>query len=84
MENYKDLKHIFTGSEITVGHLKLELEDTGIPCHVQNDYDDGISAVRGSMGSPYAIDVYVRPDDEIKALKIVETFNKNLEDLNTK
>lgn len=84
MDNYKDLKHIFTGSEITVGHLKLELEDSGIPCHVQNDYDDGISAVRGSMGSPFAVDVYVRLEDEKKALDIVDKLNMNLEDLTDK
>ncbi len=78
MNRYKDLALIFTGSEISVGHLKSELVDAGIPCHVQNDFGDGMTAGRGNPGPPYAIDVYVRKQDVDKATEIVKQLKSNL------
>jgi len=75
MKEDDQLVRIYTGSELTVNLLKVELEKTGISSIVQNDFNSGISA-GFSGGLPSSIDLFIREIDLKKAGPIVRTFAK--------
>ena len=69
---------IFHGSQITIQHIKLVLEEAGIPSIIR---DDGESAVRGGFGSTLTHDVklFVDKKDVLKAKHIVSSTIEKLE-----
>jgi hypothetical protein len=79
MENENDLIRIYTGTEVSVIHLKEELEENGISVMMQNDFQSGISA--GFVGGvPSAIDLYILEKDLKKAEPIINDFIQNIHD----
>jgi len=79
MQNGNDLIRVYTGTEVSVIHLKEELEEGGIDVLLQNDFQSGISA--GFVGGvPSAIDVYIKESDMEKAEPIIADFIKNIQD----
>jgi len=79
MKNREDLIRVYTGSEISVIHLKEELEECGIDVLTQNDFQSGISA--GFVGGvPSSIDIYIKKTDLERAEPIIEDFKKNIHD----
>ena len=76
MKGKNDLILVFAGTEISVIHLKGELDGNGIAAMVKNDFQSGISA--GFMGGmPSAIDLYIRQSDLNLAKPIINEFNKS-------
>jgi hypothetical protein len=74
-----DLIRVYTGTEVSVIHLKEELEEGGIPVLFQNDFQSGIGA--GFVGGvPSAIDVFINESDLKKAEPILKDFIKNIHD----
>ncbi|HNW52142.1 MAG TPA: DUF2007 domain-containing protein [Prolixibacteraceae bacterium] len=79
MKNGDNLVRVYTGNEVSVIHLKEELEEEGISVMFQNDFQSGISA--GFVGGvPTAIDVYIRQGDMAKAEPILADFIKKVGD----
>lgn len=76
MKKENDLIKAFTGSEIAVNLLRAELEETGIPSMVKNDFQSGVSAGFAS-GIPSAIDLYINESDLKEAEPIVKEFLRN-------
>jgi hypothetical protein len=79
MKNREDLIRIYTGTEISVIHLKEELEECGIDVLLQNDFQSGMSADFVG-GIPSSIDIYIKKTDLGKAEPIIEDFKKNIND----
>jgi hypothetical protein len=79
MKNGDDLIRVYTGTEISVIHLKEELEESGIAVLTQNDFQSGIGA--GFVGGvPTAIDLYIKKADMEKAEPIINDFIQNIQD----
>lgn len=79
MINEDDLIRVYTGTEISVIHLKGELEEIGIAVLLQNDFQSGISA--GFVGGvPSAIDLFIREADMKLAEPIINDFIQNIHD----
>ena len=78
MKDKNELVRIYTGSEISVIHLKGELEEAGIQSMMQNDFDAGLSAGFGS-GVPSAVDLYIQESDLKNAKPIIDEFIKTNE-----
>jgi hypothetical protein len=79
MENENGIIRVYTGTEISVIHLKEELEESGISVMLQNDFGSGVSA--GFVGGvPSAIDLYILKSDFDKAEPIIKDFIENIKD----
>ena len=79
MENGNELIRIYTGTEVSVIHLKEELEESGISVMMQNDFQSGISA--GFVGGvPSAVDLLIQEKDMEKAKPIIDDFIQNIND----
>ena len=77
MKNKNELIRVYSGTEISVLHLKEELEESGISSMMQNDFRSGISA--GFIGGiPSAIDLFIMESDLKKAEPIINDFIKNI------
>jgi hypothetical protein len=77
MKEENNLIRIYTGTEVSVIHLKEELEEGGIDVLIQNDFQSGMSA--GFVGGvPSSIDIYIKKTDIAKAEPIIEDFKKNI------
>lgn len=74
MRTINDLILVFTGDEVTVQHLRGELEAISVKVHIQNDFAAGVSA-GFAVGVPTAIDLYIREKDMEKAAPVVKEFN---------
>lgn len=73
-----DLIKVFTGSEVSVNHLKKELEDKGIGSLIKNYFRSGLSA--GFSGGPSTtIDLFIQAEDFELAKPIIENFVKSLD-----
>jgi hypothetical protein len=77
MKNRDDLIRVYTGTEISVIHLKEELEEGGIDVLMQNDFQSGMSADFVG-GVPSSIDIYIKKTDLEKAEPIIEDFIQNI------
>jgi Putative prokaryotic signal transducing protein len=73
MEEQTELVKVFTGTEITVGLLKSELEKAGIVGLVQDDFNSAIGSGFFS-GNPSTIDLYIRQADLKRASPIIKGF----------
>jgi len=73
MEEQTELIKVFTGTEITVGLLKSELEKAGIVGLVQDDFNSGIQA-GFFAGTPSTIDLYIQQSELTRAAPIVKGF----------
>jgi hypothetical protein len=73
MEEKTELIKVFTGTEITVGLLKAELEKAGIVGLVQDDFNSGIHA-GFFAGTPSTIDLYIQQSELKRATPIVKGF----------
>ncbi len=71
-------KKVFTGSKITVQHLKLVLEEAGIS---SIERDDAESALRGGYVAAFDNDtkLFVNKKDILKAKHIVSTTLENMD-----
>ncbi|MCU4174743.1 putative signal transducing protein [Carboxylicivirga sp. N1Y90] len=79
MNDNSSILHVFSGTEITVNHLKNILEENNVPSLIKNDYAAGQSA--GFMGgTPFAIDLYIQEVDKDKAEPIIEKFKATIQD----
>jgi hypothetical protein len=79
MENGNGIIRVYTGSEISVIHLKEELEENGVSVMLQNDFGSGISA--GFVGGmPTAIDLFIMESNLKKAEPIIKDFIDNIKD----
>jgi len=75
MKEKTNLIRVYTGTDVLVNLLKDELENTGISCIIQNDFNSGITA-GFSGGVPSAIDLFIQEFDMIKAEPIINEFLK--------
>ena len=75
MKENNNLIRIYSGTELTVNLLKDELEGSGIPSMIQNDFNSGVSA-GFSGGVPSAIDLFIQEHDLGKAEPIVSEFRE--------
>ncbi len=64
---------VFTGTELEVNLLKEELDQIGISCLIQNDFNSGVLA-GFSGGVPSAIDLFIQESDLKKAESIISEF----------
>jgi len=71
-EGNKTIK-AFSGIELEVNLLKVELEQIGVFSIIQNDFNSGF-AVGFYGGGPSAIDLFILESDLIKAEPIIRTF----------
>jgi hypothetical protein len=73
MDDNSDLVKVYTGTEVTVGLLKAELEKAGIVGLVKSDFASGVSS--GFYGGvPSAIDLYIQESDLKTAVPIINGF----------
>lgn len=70
------LSLLFTGDEITVNRIKIELQAAGINCLIKDGFKQGLEAGFGG-GVPSAIDVYVYQNHLEKASEIVKAITEN-------
>jgi hypothetical protein len=78
MKDSDDLIRVYTGTEVSVIHLKEELEESGISVLLQNDFQSGISA--GFVGGvPSSIDLYINKSDVEIADPIIKDFIENIQ-----
>jgi len=75
MKENNNLIRIYSGTELTVNLLKDELEGSGIPSMIQNDFNSGVSA-GFSGGVPSAIDLFIQESDLGKAEPILSEFRE--------
>jgi len=79
MNDNSSILHVFTGTELSVNHLKNILEENNIPSLIKNDYATGQSA--GFMGgSALSIDLYIQEVDKDKAEPIIEKFKSSIQE----
>jgi hypothetical protein len=75
MKEKANLIRVYTGTDVLVNLLKDELENTGISCMIQNDFNSGISAgFSGGLSS--GIDLFIQEFDMMKAEPIINEFVK--------
>ena len=75
MKEKSKLICIYTGTELTVNLLKDELENSGIPGMIQNDFNSGISA-GFSGGVPSSVELFIQELYLEKAEPIVSEFRE--------
>jgi len=75
MKEKNNLICVYTGTELTVNLLKDELEKSGIPGMIQNDFNSGVSA-GFSGGVPSSVDLFILEHDLEKAEPIVSEFRE--------
>jgi len=75
MKEKNNLICVYTGTELTVNLLKDELEKSGIPGMIQNDFNSGVSA-GFSGGVPSSVDLFIQEHDLEKAEPIVSEFRE--------
>lgn len=68
MENQSEIVKIFTGSEVTVGLLKAELEKVGVVPMIKDDFAADLG------GSPFTIDLFISQEDLLIAKPVIEGF----------
>lgn len=73
MNENNELVKLYTGGEIIIHHIKLELETKGINALIKDGYKQGLGAGFGE-GVPSAIDILVTAKDFEKAHEIVEVL----------
>ncbi|HPF50559.1 MAG TPA: DUF2007 domain-containing protein [Draconibacterium sp.] len=66
---------IYTGGDVIINRLKVELEAQGIYSLVKDGYKEGLAAGFGE-GVPSAIDLFVLESDLAKALEVVNAITK--------
>lgn len=77
MKTQDGIVSIYSSDEISILHLKSELESAGINSLVRSDYDSGLSA--GFMGgTPTTYELFVLEADVESAQTILQAFlNQN-------
>ncbi len=78
MTQMNETIRVFTGSEVTVGMIKGELENQGISSLIKSDFNSGIAA-GFSGGVPSAIDLYIESKDVERAMPIINDLIRHLE-----
>lgn len=73
MKEKNKLIRVYTGTELTVNLLKVELEKLGISGIIQNEFNSGVSA-GFSGGVSSAIDLFIQEHDLNKAESIIRGF----------
>ena len=75
MNENNNLIRVYSGTELTVNLLKDELENFGVACLIQNDFNSGVSA-GFSGGVPSSVDLFIQESDQDKAEPIIREFRK--------
>jgi len=75
MKEENKLIRVYSGTELTVYLLKEELEESGIPVMIQNDFNSGVSA-GFSAGGLSSVDLFIQESDLQKAEPILKGFNE--------
>jgi len=75
MKEKNNLICVYTGTELTVNLLKDELENSGIPGMIQNDFNSGVSA-GFSGGVPSSVDLFIQELYLEKAEPIISEFRE--------
>ena len=75
MKDNSNLIRVYSGTELTVNLLKVELEKFGISSMIQNDFNSGVSA-GFSGGVPSSIDLFIQELDLDKAESILSEFRE--------
>jgi len=75
MKDKSNLIRVYSGTELTVNLLKVELEKFGISSMIQNDFNSGVSA-GFSGGVPSSIDLFIQELDLGKAEPILSEFSE--------
>lgn len=73
-ENAEVVK-LYTGGDVVISRIKLELEAKGIKTLVKDGFKQGLAAGFGE-GVPSAIDIFVTEDDFKKAKEMVNAIIK--------
>jgi len=73
MKDGDNLIRVYSGTELIVNLLKDELEKSGIPAMIQNDFNSGVSA-GFSGGNPSSVDLFIQEFDVEKAVRIISEF----------
>lgn len=75
MNENDELVKLYTGGDVIINHIKIELEAKGISSLVKDGFKQGLGAGFGG-GIPSAIDIFVTEKDFEKAYKIVKTLTE--------
>jgi hypothetical protein len=76
MSKRDELVRVFTCTELTCRLLEAELDKAGIPVFIRNDFHSAVTAGYG-LGTPSAVDIYVKESDVPETLPIIEGFLKD-------
>jgi hypothetical protein len=68
-----DLVKLYTGADIIINRIKMELEARGINTLIKDGFKQGLAAGFGE-GVPSAIDIFVTQEDFEKANEIVNAI----------
>ncbi len=75
MNEQEELVKLYTGDDITISRIKMELEAEGIASLVKDGIKQGLGA--GFVGGvPTAVDIFVTEKDFEKAYEIVNALTK--------
>lgn len=75
MDKNNELILIYSGTEITVKLLQVELEQDGIPSMIKNVFKSGLSAGFVNISQP-SVDLFINASDLKKAEPIIKTFSE--------
>lgn len=75
MSEQEELVKLYTGDNITISRIKIELEAKGITSLVKDGFNQGLGAGFGG-GVPSAIDIFVTEKDFEKAYGIVNVLTE--------
>ncbi len=68
-----DLVKLYTGADVIINRIKMELEARGINTLIKDGFKQGLAAGFGE-GVPSAIDIFVTQEDFEKANEIVNAI----------
>jgi len=73
MDKNNELIMVYSGTELIVKLLMVELEQDGIPSMIKNVYKSGLSAGLINVNPP-SVDLYVKAIDLKKAEPLIKSF----------
>lgn len=76
MNENSELVKLYTGGDVVVRRIKLELEVKGINALIKDGFKQGLGAGFGG-GVPSAIDIFVTEENFEKAHEIVEALTED-------
>lgn len=70
------LTHLYTGSQINAGFIKIYLEEHYIPCFIRNDMHSGITAGFGAALPGIETKVFVKKKHFMQARVLLSKYLK--------